>query len=298
MADMLVIINVAAGGGRAARAGLIDTEAIGSGSDRVEVVRTEGPGHATELAQDAVARGIGSVIALGGDGTVFEVVNGLLADREAPARPTLGLIPAGTGNSFVRDLDLVDRQRACAAIAAGRTRPVDVVRLDHDGGSLHYVNLLSLGFAARAGELTNRRFKGLGVAGYVLAVVRSLMTLAPEAFPHRADAGPLDASAVSLLSFCNSRYTGGQMMMAPGAEIADGQVDRVRIGAMGRRRFLTCFPKIFRGTHPRMPEVSVDRVAKVVFEGDREVDVMIDGEIRRLVPRTLTVLPGALEVFA
>lgn len=304
MAKVLVIINITAGGGRAARVGHTHVEKIRSALGGVSVVHTEGPGHATELAREAVAAGAASVIALGGDGTVFEVVNGLLADPDAAARPTLGLIPVGTGNSFVRDLGLSDPAAAAAAIVAGRTRAVDAVRLEHRDGVLHYVNLLSFGFSARAGELTNRRFKPLGAAGYVLAVLQCLITLEARRFPHRvggdrgAGAGALDDDAVSLLSFCNSRYTGGEMMMAPGADIADGRVDRVKIGAMGRRRFLSSFPRIFRGTHPQMPEVEVSRVERVVFEGEHEVSAMIDGEILRLVPRALSVCPGVLEVYA
>lgn len=163
---------------------------------------------------------------------------------------------------------------------------------------LHYVNLLSLGFAAQAGDLTNQRFKPLGAAGYVLAVLQSLITLEAHRFPHRVDGGALEDRPVSLLSFCNSRYTGGQMLMAPDADIADGRVDRVEIGAMGRRRFLTSFPRIFQGTHPRMPEVRTSQVQRVVFEGAEEISVMVDGEILHLVPRALSVCPGALEVYA
>lgn len=292
MPRLVVIVNGAAGGGRGSSR-LEPHLAALRASGEVVLRPTDGPGHATALARAAVADGADGVVAVGGDGTLFEVVNGLL-----PAGgPALGVIPVGTGNSFVRDVGHRDPAAAAAAIASGRTRPIDALRLRHDAGETFSVNLVSFGFSAEAGALTNARYKPLGVAGYVLAVLQTLVGLHPHVAPHALDGGAFDGRPFTLLSFCNTRYTGGDMQMAPGADPADGRLDVVRIGPMGRRRFLSSFPRIFRGTHPQMPEVSLATAASVAFAPGAPVDVMIDGEVLTLVPRALDVLPGALRVF-
>lgn len=291
MSQSVVIVNRAAGGGRGpalAAPHLAHLDAT--------VRYTERPGHARELAEQAARDGASTVVAAGGDGTVFEVVNGLM--QLAPDdRPTLGLLPVGTGNSFVRDLALDSPARAVEAILGGHTQPVDVVRLDHDEGVLHYVNLLSVGFSAEAGALTNRRYKGLGASGYILAVLQCLLRLGAHPFPHALDGGPVDARPYVLVSFSNSRFTGGDMQMAPRADISDGELDVVTIGPMRRLRFLRAFPRIFAGTHDQLPEIDLARAREVVFSAASPVDVMVDGEVLTLTLRKLEVLPGALRVL-
>lgn len=288
-----VVINEAAGGGRCGRrVGPV----LGALERRhaVHVRRTAGPGDATLLARELAEQGAEVVMSVGGDGTLFEVVNGLIG-LQAP--PRLALMPLGTGNSFGRDFGIVDRTSAEAALARHTPRPVDVVRVVHADGEVHYINLLSVGFAADVGALTNRRFKPLGALGYVMAVLVQVTRLAPQRFPHDAGQG-IDAEPVTLLSFSNSQCTGGEMRMAPTADATDGRVDLVRIGAMGRRRLLTCFPKLFQGTHVEMDEVSVAKVASCLFPDAPPLEVMLDGEIRTLQLRSLEVLPGALELLA
>jgi len=295
MSSAVLILNPAAGGGTAADAVRPHVAALQAVLGEVEVRTTAAPGDATQLAADAARAGASAVLAAGGDGTVFEVVNGLLP---ADAPPALGVLPVGTGNSFVRDLHDGSLAAAVAGITSGCSRPVDAIRITHAGGVLHAVNLVSFGFSAQAGALTNRRYKRFGAAGYVLAVLQSWLALTPERFAYQCDDGPDQTAHATLLSFCNSRFTGGSMRMAPDALLDDGLLDVVRIGAMGRRRFLTSFPKIFAGTHGAMPEVSMARAARVSLSLPAPVQVMIDGEIRLLHPSALAVVPGALQVLA
>jgi YegS/Rv2252/BmrU family lipid kinase len=286
--ETLVIVNPAACGGRAAEraAPLLDT--IGAHT----VVRTEGPGHASVLATTPSAR---RVIAVGGDGTVHEVVQGLLR-RASPA--ALGILPLGTGNSFVRDLGISEPTAAAAAIAADRRRAVDVVQITCADRTLWSINLFSLGFTAEAGALTNRRFKTLGAAGYIAAVVVSVARLHHPTVPYALDDGPMDTRPLTFVSFSNSRFTGGAMKMAPDADISDGWVDVIRVGALARGRLLTAFPRIFSGTHVAMAEVEHRRARRAAFALDGPRDLMVDGEVIRAWPQALEVLPGALQVLA
>ena len=288
-----VILNEAAGGGRCGRSAAPVLARWATERD-LRIERTHGPGHAVELAR-AMAPEVDVMVSVGGDGTLFEVVNGLM---DAPERPSLALLPLGTGNSFGKDIGVVDLATAEEALSRAEPRPVDVVRVVHADGVLHYVNLLSVGFAAEVGDVTNRRFKGLGALGYIAAVLVQVTRLSPRAFPFAVGDEDTDDAPLTLLSLSNSRYTGGDMMMAPEARIDDGFVDVVRIGAMGRRRLLSCFPKLFAGTHLQMTEVSSRHVSSVAFAPGPPLPVMLDGEIRELVLERVDVLPGALEVLA
>jgi diacylglycerol kinase (ATP) len=291
------IVNPAAGGGRCGRrvdAALAQIESKGISLD---VHRTARAGDATELARRAWADGFRSFLAVGGDGTTYEVINGLFP-HEGEERPRLAMLPLGTGNSFLRDFKIQGADGALAAITRGRARRCDVVRATHSRGSVHYVNLLSVGFTAIAGELTNRRFKRLGPAGYILATLATAARLSYPVFSIHVDQRARDDRPCILLSFSNSRFTGGTMMMAPEADATDGALDVIRIGRMSKSLFVRTFPSIFAGTHVQRPEIEQERARSVVFELDREVDVMVDGEIERMKLERLDVLPGVLEVVA
>jgi diacylglycerol kinase (ATP) len=292
------VVNPAAGGGKCGKR----IDAVLSSLQRdglsFDVHYTHAAGDGVSLARQGYEAGFRRFLAVGGDGTSYEVVNGLFPLCLGHDRPTLASLPLGTGNSFLRDFQIDSADKAIAALRRATPRPVDVVRCTHADGELYYINLLSTGFSATVGELTNRKFKPFGPAGYILAVVASLANLQHPILPLRADDDALDHRPSTLLSFSNSRFTGGTMQMAPQADTGDGQLDIIRIGKLSPLQLLRAFPKIFQGTHVRLPVVEQRRARVVEFAGDAPADVMVDGEIRRLVLRRLEVLPSALEVIA
>jgi YegS/Rv2252/BmrU family lipid kinase len=290
------IVNPAAGGGRCGQRADEALERLDVAGLSLEVRRTSGAGQATALARAAWAEGYRRFLCVGGDGTSFEVVNGLFP-LSGDERPWLGMLPLGTGNSFLRDFHITSAEKALVRLGGERTRRCDVIRATHADGVIHYINLLSVGFSAEAGELTNRRYKRLGPAGYVVAVLQTAARLHFPSFPNRIDGGDRDARPCILLSFSNSRYTGGTMMMAPHADPTDGLLDVIRIGKMGRLRFVGAFPSIFQGRHVERPEVEECRARVVELDLSAPVDVMVDGEVMRLQLQRIEVLPGAIEVI-
>ena len=293
------IVNPAAGGGRCgARADEAITRLRAAGLT-IDAVRTTRAGEAVELARDAFLRGERRFLAVGGDGTTHEVVNGMapLATKQGE-RPSLAMLPLGTGNSFLRDFDVQGTEAAIRAIIRGAEHPCDLVALSHRAGSLFSINIIGLGFSATVGALTNRSYKPLGAAGYVVAVVQTTASLSAPTYPLRLDGGALDERAAILLSFCNSRCTAGAMQMAPRASVSDGELDVIRIGAMPRRLFLARFPSIFQGTHVSKPGIEQTRARRVDFAIGHAVDCMVDGEILSLEPQSLEVVPHALTVIA
>jgi diacylglycerol kinase (ATP) len=294
----VVVLNGKAGGGRCAARAREVLPRLREAGLALDVRETTAAGDATGIVRAAYAGGARRFLSVGGDGTTYEVVNGLFPEAERAPDVVVGMLPLGTGNSFLRDFGIVDAEGAIAALLRGESRAVDVVRATHDAGAIYYVNLLSIGFSATVGALTNRRYKPLGQAGYAFAVVNSLARLAHPTFPLRLDESEaIDLRPCTLLSFSNSRCTGGTMQMAPNANPADGELDVIRVGAMGRRELLRTFPKIYKGTHLAHPAVSETRARCVAFADPFPTDVMVDGEVLELTLRELRVLPGALRVI-
>jgi len=297
--SLLAIVNPAAGGGRCGELAPAALARLRSAGLQIEEARTRAPGHAQELAHAAYQRGVRTFVAVGGDGTAHEVVNGLLPvalGGEASPRACLGFLPLGTGNSFLRDFGSDGLDHGVAALQQRRRRPCDVLRLCHSQGELYSINLLSAGFVADVATTANRRFKALGPAGYVLAVVLETAGLGASPFRMRLDGGPIWERETTFVSFCNSRFTAGGMMMAPDAETDDGMVDVIVAEKMSRLRLLLAFPRIFSGGHVRLPFISSMRARRIEFDAQGEMDLMIDGEVVRHRPTRLDVLPSAIDV--
>jgi diacylglycerol kinase (ATP) len=296
MERFFAIINPTAGLGRCGKLAAEAVDRLRNAGLHVETVQTGGPGHATHIAREAYANGERHFIAVGGDGTAFEVVNGLYPQSIPGERATLGFLPLGTGNSFLRDFTELGEQAAIQALIEGKRRPCDVIRLEHRRGTLYYINLLSLGFPADVCALTNRRLKNLGTVGYALGVLGTAAQLKAHDISLRLSDGQRWNRPVTFVSFCNSRFTGRTLMMAPAARTDDGLVDVISMGKMGRLELLRTFPKIFSGEHVHHPKATTAHAASVDLDIAAEIDAMIDGEVIRCIPRRLAVLPGVLEV--
>ncbi len=293
------IINPAAGGGRCGKLAPRALDRLRAAGLPIEVRETRAPGQAAILAHGAYADGFRNFIAVGGDGTSFEIVNGLFPEALTAGRPALGFLPLGTGNSFLRDFlkngtDLAEL--GLKGILEHRRRPCDVIRLTHSKGSIFYINTMNMGFAADVATLTNRRLKFLGEPGYLIGVLISLARLRRRPFPLRAD-GERDDRRCLFVAFSNSKYTGGKMMIAPNASVDSGKIEYVHWGPIGRLGLVRNLPTLFTGSHIRHPMASRRTATKIEFELPQAVDVVIDGEVFTLEARTLEVLPRGLDVM-
>lgn len=294
---LLAIVNPAAGGGRCGKLVGPALDKLRAAGVPLEVVETGHPGHASELAREAYAAGKRRFLAVGGDGTSCEIVNGLFPGAETNEPPTLGFLPLGTGNSFLRDFTERGAEEAERALIAGRSRSCDVLRMTHAGGVLHYINLLSLGFPADVAALSNRKFKALGELGYLLGVLVCLARLRRQAFPLRADDDTeWDRRRCLFLTFNNSKFTGGKMMIAPQADTGDGLVEFVRLGPIGRLGLLANLHRLYDGSHVSHPQAERSAARRIEFGLEEPVDVMVDGDVLQLHCKTLDVLPGALNI--
>ena len=294
----LAIVNPAAGGGRSIKLAGPAIVRLRKEGLHVDVIASTGPGHAAELAREAYEQGYRRFIAVGGDGTAHEILNGVLLHTRAESRISLGFLPLGTGNSFLRDFSENGAEAAFAALRDGRTRSVDLLRLTHSAGEVYSFNLLSIGFTADVATLTNRMFKPLGSFGYLLGVFARVVQLRRPTFTLRCDEDTnWDERRCLFLTFNNSKYTGGTMLIAPQADPTDGLIEFVRWGPIGRLGLLRMLPRLYDGTHVEHPLASRRAVRHVEFNLPVPVDVMIDGEIATLECRSLDVIPGAVDFY-
>jgi diacylglycerol kinase (ATP) len=305
-ADFLAIVNPAAGGGRGGKMAPAAIERVRGLGITVHVAETAAAGDATAIARDAYAEGTRNFLAVGGDGTSYEIINGLFPEAlqsggvtGSGGKPTLGFLPVGTGNSFLRDFTTQGVEHTIASLRAGKRRACDVIRLTHAGGDIYYMNLLSLGFPADVGETANRRFKGMGELGYIRAVFAHVANLEHRGFAHKVDgAADWDREPVLFLTFSNSKFTGGKMMIAPNADPCDGAIEYVRWGPIGRAGLVATLPRLFTGTHIHHSLARRAAAKRVEFQLDGPVNVMIDGESLRLECKSLEILPGAMDIVA
>ena len=297
----LAIVNPAAGGGRCGRkaGGALDDlrGVLGQSGQALEIAVTRHGGDAASIVREAFAAGARRFVAVGGDGTAFEIVNGLFPEAAADAQPpVLGFLPLGTGNSFVRDWSRDGLVYGRDALRSGRRRRVDLLRVRHRGGELWALGVVSLAFPAAVAALVNRRLKPFGKLGYSIGVLTEVARLARVELRLAIDGGERRSETVTLLCACNNRHVGGNMKMAPDAVVDDGLLDLVTAGPVGHLELVRTFPRIFAGTHVRHPAVRVRRARAVELELAGPVDVMIDGESLRLEIEGVEVVPGALSV--
>ena len=293
----LAVVNPTAGGGRCRKLLGPALDRLRAGGLTIEIAETHSAGHASKIAGEAYGRGYRKFIAVGGDGTSYEIVNGIYPLADQAERPTLGFLPLGTGNSFLREFTNRGVEHAIEALLARRTQACDVLRMQHSGGTIYFINLLSVGFSADVAALRARHFSGWGELGYQSSIFISLARLKRRPFPLRVDGqGEIDRRPCLFLTFNNSKFTGGTMMIAPKAEVNDGLIEYVRWGPIGRIGLIRNLPTLYDGTHINHPLAERKAAKRIDFYLDGPVDVMVDGEVLTMQCKELDVLPSALNV--
>lgn len=293
----LAIVNPAAGGGRCRKLVGPALDKLRAGGLTLDAVETRALGDATALARQGYAKGYRNFLAVGGDGTSYEIVNGLFPEALEGERPKLGFLPLGTGNSFLRDFSYKGVDHAMEALLAQRSRPCDVLRMKHKDGVIYYINLLSVGFAADVATVRARRFNAYGQLGYFIAIFYELVRLNRRPFPLKLDdQGELDRRPCLFLTFNNSKFTGGTMMIAPQADTNDGLIEYVRWGPISRLGLIRNLHTLYDGTHVQHPLAERHQAQRIDFQLDAPVDVMVDGEVLTLQCEALDVVSSALEV--
>jgi diacylglycerol kinase (ATP) len=263
---------------------------------------TEGSGHATELARLAASDGYRFLVAVGGDGTINEVANGLLNSTNAKTT-ALGVIGTGTGNDFIRSLGIPrDHAGACRNVAGERRALIDVGLVEYieDGkpATRYFVNSAGVGFDAEVTEASHHmpRFVSNTVP-FVLSLLKTLPMYRNKDIRLNID-GRQEKRRVLSLVVSNGVYFGGGMRIAPEAELGDRRLDVLTIGDVGKVELLQVFPRVYKGTHITHPKVRMEKAERITVECDKRILLQADGEILGEGPVTFSVMPSALTVVA
>lgn len=301
MSKMKVIVNPAADRGQARQSAGRILALLAEAELDFDVEHTNFPGEAIGVARTAAQAGYETVVALGGDGTSQEVLNGLMQARRGGPAGTLGVLPVGSGNDFAYGVGIpLDVETAVKHLAAGQTRVIDVGLVHVDGVRNRYFgNGVGIGFDAQVG-LESTRVKRLhGFAMYFWAVLRTLVLRYQVPILTIDDGQRVRVQPALLISICNGRRYGGGFLLAPEAQVDDGLFDVCLADKMSRLRILEFLPKAMQGTHIHEPEVTMSRARRVVVRSDDDLVAHVDGEIVCTAAHSLEmeIVPHSLQVI-
>jgi diacylglycerol kinase (ATP) len=290
---ILVVYNATAGGGRARRLLPAIGEYLEDREIAADFLLTNSRGHATALVEQHDLAPFDAVVAAGGDGTLFEVLNGYMRNAGAH-RPALGLIPNGTGNAFMKELGLrsSDWRKAIDIIARNQTRAIDVGRLQAQGQTWHFLNIVGMGFIADIAQ-TAARLKWLGNAAYTLAVLLQLPRLKAQRLSLLIDGQSVEREGI-FVEVANSRYTGTSFLIAPKARLDDGLLDVVLLKRVSRLGLLRLLRTVYDGSHIRHPQVEYLQARSISVTEAVPGRLVPDGELLGSSPAAFKCLPGAV----
>jgi YegS/Rv2252/BmrU family lipid kinase len=307
MPRTVVVVNPNSQGGRLGKRWPEIADKLGRALPFDDAV-TKGSGDATKLTRDALRAGAEQIVAIGGDGTVNEVVNGFFDEAGTAIAPeaSFALIPFGTGGDFRRTMHLpVDLDEAIGVVAAGKRSKIDVGKLEFtaDGGKAlrMFANIASFGVSGVVDRLVNESGKKLGRLSFAWATVRATWSYKNQRVQLVFDGKERVEATINTVAVANGKYFGGAMMVAPDAVVDDGLFDVVALGDLGFGDLLKSGRRIYKGTHVSMDKVTCRR-ARVVeaepIEPGGVVELDVDGECPGRLPARFELVPSALWVIA
>jgi len=297
--DTVMVVNPASANGKTARQWPeIARQAQELGLD-VDVRLTEQGGHAVELAREAASAGAQLVVAVGGDGTVSEVANGLV-EAGADHSCEMAVIARGSGCDFIRTFSIPkNTEKALDVVRNGTTRRIDVGRIEytgHDGapGARYFANIASAGMTGIAADRVNRSGKPLGAtAAFAWAAVSTFVGYRNSRFVVEID-GERSELVSNNVIVANCRYFAGGMKILPDADPSDGMLDVLVWGDVSKADLARNLHKLYRGTHVTHPKARIVRARSVTVTPQVPLPIEVDGEGPGITPATFTVVPSAL----
>jgi diacylglycerol kinase (ATP) len=297
---LVLIANPRAGRGRVGREMPEVERQLNAKRLRYRIVLTEGPGHATRAAREALESGDRFLVAVGGDGTVQEVVNGMIQDdRPIRGDAVLGVVAAGSGSDFVRTFGLPgDAIRAIRHLEGDRLYPIDVARAEYRdgrGAAMRYVpNIAEVGLGGAVVARAERLPRWMGRSRYFWGFWLSLKRYRPCEITVRADRKEFSGRANNVV-VANCQFYGGGMKISPRSYPGDGLLD-VQISTGPKSEAFTLIPKIYKGEHVPHPHIKEMRGRVISIEADRPLPVEGDGEVLGITPATFSIVPQAISL--
>ncbi|MHB8969468.1 MAG: diacylglycerol/lipid kinase family protein [Pirellulaceae bacterium] len=260
----------------------------------LDVRVTEYAGHAREIVRTLPLQQYGRLGVVGGDGTIHEVVSGLM-ERGEPAPIPLGLVPAGTGNDFSKQLGITSSLEAARRIAAGRTGPFDVAKVEAGGRTYYCTTIIGWGAVADINR-TAERLRMLGPSRYAFASLLQILSAKRRRARLVLDERSCEDDFLMIVA-CNTVFAGAGMQLTPHAKADDGKIDVVVVRDASRLTMLKLFRKVFDGTHVSMDCVEYYQVRSLAIESATDDCLDLDGEVAGRTPVRVEMMQAALQIF-
>jgi diacylglycerol kinase (ATP) len=300
--EMFIVVNPVSGSGKTGQRWAGIEERLRIEGAQFEAEFTHEPGHATTLARDAVAAGYRTIVSVGGDGTLNEVVNGLIVDGRADPDVKLGLVPGGTGSDFGRGLGLPrDPLEAALRLLKAEPRWLDVgqiaCKLGAGTNTRYFINVAGIGFDGAVCDRVNRSSKALGgTIPYLASLLVTLFSYTNKRVRWTLD-GQAHDEVLNSVIVANAHYFGGGMHISPNSKMDDGLFHVITLGDWGTLEFLVAVPRVYNGTHLTHPKVKEYIGREVTVEADGRMFMQAEGDLFGEAPATFKILPRALQVL-
>ena len=265
-----------------------------SAGTNITVLHTEYAGHAFDFANTLDFVGYDGLCAIGGDGTMYELINGMLK-RDDNHKIPIGLITGGTGNSFMYDVDCLDPVDAAKRIVQHKLRPLDIAKVNANGELFYSFNIIGWGLATDAGKLAEK-LRWLGGVRYDVASIIEVLKGKDRIATLTLDEEVIKENFIFIIG-CNTIHTGKAMKMAPLAQLNDGKIDLIIVRKTSRINLLKLFPKLFSGDHIKSPLVEYRQVQNFSISLEETNDLTIDGEIIGTTPLNVQMVPKMVNVL-
>ena len=265
-----------------------------SAGTNITVLHTEYAGHAFDFANTLDFVGYDGLCAIGGDGTMYELINGMLK-RDDNHKIPIGLITGGTGNSFMYDVDCLDPIDAAKRIVQHNLRPLDIAKVNANGELFYSFNIIGWGLATDAGKLAEK-LRWLGGVRYDVASIIEVLKGKDRIATLTLDEEVIKENFIFIIG-CNTIHTGKAMKMAPLAQLNDGKIDLIIVRKTSRINLLKLFPKLFSGDHIKSPLVEYRQVQNFSISLEETNDLTIDGEIIGTTPLNVQMIPKMVNVL-
>jgi len=302
----IVIVNPQAGNGRTEKIWPNIESALEKSIGSFEVLQTTCRGDATDLSRRILAVDTVRIVAVGGDGHLNEVLNGFI-ENDLPVNPEarLSFVMSGTGCDFQRSLGISGKwQNAAAKLKDAKVRKIDVGKVTYTAADKtqkirYFDNIASFGLSGAVDHcLEHSRLRNYlgGSPLFLWATIKTVFTHPNQSIRFRINDGPEEEICSRLGLLANGRYFGGAMHAAPEAELDDGLLDLLMLKEISVAKFLWHLPKIYKGTHLKIPEIFFQKVRKFTAESSEQVILDIDGESPGYLAATFEVLPKILNL--
>lgn len=294
-----LIINLTAGGGKPRPHLKTIFKYLKENGFNFKVSYTSHQGEATELAQKAADKGIDLIISVGGDGTVNEIVNGIMQSKN---NPSLGIIPLGWANDFIKSVNISpDITQACKILVQGKTKEIDVGVINK---KIYFANICGVGFDAEVAQYANQmknrhpNWRILSAFLYVFATIKKL--LSPFRYHEvsiKIDQQEIQAK-ILFIAISNGKIYGGRFKITPEAILDDGLLEICLVEEMGRFKYLSIIPKVFKGAHGGIKGVSFYRAKEIIIQSSEPILAQVSGEVIEDQKKfTITLQPKSLKLI-